>query len=203
MRSNPKPVVSFCLLERQRPVLPPDTNRPQIFLNAPEMQRRVQWVILQQGVVLVRQFPHLFRQGVIVVPKVRRGKMVHKKSARNFQRQTLPRLPLLPDPLPQRIKAARLDILRDLPLPCLGPVVLNPLQQCLKFPRRKLGNRRLYFFDTHGQSVPAHRPNTAFIGLNPHASKCNSPPARAKEPTAKALIFARVGGSLPFKARRV
>ena len=142
MRPNPKPIIPFRLLKGQCPVLPSDTNRPQIFSDTPEMQGRMQGVILQKRVILVGQLPHLFWQGIVAVPKVRRGKMVHKgQSATNFQGLAQSGLPLLPDPLPQYRKTPCLDILRDLPLPRLCPVLLDPFKQSHQFPRGKFSNR--------------------------------------------------------------
>ena len=65
-----------------------------------------------------------FWQGVVVFPKVRGCEVVHRKTG--LQRAAQSRLALFAHALSECIEAACLYVLRDLAVPLVSPILLNP-----------------------------------------------------------------------------
>ncbi len=153
----------------------------------------------QQTVILVRQLSHFFGQCVVAFPEIWRREVVHNsrqhKAEIDSQRPAQPGLPLLSHPLPECVKAARLNVLHDLTIPCVRPIFFNPVQKICQFFLREFNNCCLDFFNAHVQIIPSSR-------LLPRTRQCGAA-QRHRAPATPALHSQTMTQSKPGGRRPV
>ena len=82
--ADPKPLKAILAFDGECPVVASDAHGPEVVADSLEMKRRMVWVLLQQGEILVSSFLHMSRKRIVKWAKVWVFEVAHAASIRTL-----------------------------------------------------------------------------------------------------------------------